>query len=141
MSVQPAHLRGIRLFQENRIPEAMLALDEALREGETAELWNDWATVNVAAGRFGEAEKGFGRALELDPKDCQAAVNLGVLLVGSGRIKEAVPLLKGGATGIDEEQRKIVLQLLSGCRAKSKSRRKAPGTKRQRPSNAGVKRN
>lgn len=130
MSVQPTHLRGIKLFQENRIPEAMLSLDEALRQEESAELWNDWATVHVAAGRFEEAERGFGRALELDPKHCQAAVNLGVLLAGSGRTKEAIPLLKGGATGIDEDQRKIVLQLLKECRAKAKPRPKARGSNR-----------
>ncbi len=123
------HLRGIRLFQENHIPEAILVFDEALGEEETAELWNDWATVRIAAGRFEEAERGFSRALELDPKHCQAAVNLGVLLAGSGRVKQAIPLLQGGATGIDHEQRKVVLKLLKECRAKVKSQREAPPTK------------
>ncbi|HZQ94453.1 MAG TPA: tetratricopeptide repeat protein [Candidatus Sulfotelmatobacter sp.] len=118
MAIPPSHLRAIKLFQENRIAEALLAFDDALREGESAELWNDWATAQVAAGRFDEAEKGFGRALELDPKHCQAAVNLGVLLAGSGRLKEAMPLLKGGATGVDEEQQKVVKQLLKECRAR-----------------------
>jgi Flp pilus assembly protein TadD len=135
MAVPPSHLRGIRLFKENRIPEALLALDDALREGESAELWNDWATAHVAAGRFEEAEKGFGRALELDPKHCQAAVNLGVLLAGSGRLKDAIPLLKAGATGVDEEQRKIVKQLLkesrSMCRLQQKARTHKPRAPRE----------
>jgi tetratricopeptide (TPR) repeat protein len=56
-----------------------------LRQAETSEIWNDWATAQFAFGRVWEARQGLKRALQLNPQNVQAAENLRrvVALAGS----------------------------------------------------------
>jgi len=88
------HQRALELVAENQPEEAVKLLAEALGENESADLWNDWASVKVALGENEDALVGFERAVELDGQNAQAAFNLGLLLVNEGRIARALPLLR-----------------------------------------------
>jgi FkbM family methyltransferase len=111
------HERGVKLFGEPRLEDAIQALERALNREATSERWNDWACVQLARGQSKDAEHGYRRALQLDPGDLLAATNLGVLLARSGRPEEAIPFLERGAAGIDEQQKATILKLLAQCRA------------------------
>jgi tetratricopeptide (TPR) repeat protein len=74
-----AHQRGIELFGQGRYKEAICCFEECLRQAETSEVWNDWATAQFASGRVREASEGLKRALQLDPQNTQAAENLRLL--------------------------------------------------------------
>jgi Tfp pilus assembly protein PilF len=117
--VQPnqKHQRGLQYFREGAHALASELLGQALLESQSSELWNDWATVQATTGRMDEAKKGYRRALELDPKHCQSAANLGVLLLSEGKIDQAVPLLEQSLQGLDKKQRKAVRALLKEHRA------------------------
>ncbi|MBI1749438.1 MAG: glycosyltransferase [Acidobacteria bacterium] len=115
------YLRGIHLFLEGRLIEALPLLGEALREEETSERWNDWATAQLACERMSEAEQGYRRALELDAQNVQAAANLGILLAGLQRNAEAVPFLEQSAFAADEQQRGVLLRLLAECKEQAAS--------------------
>lgn len=110
--------RGIQLFEEGQTEEAAHLFSEALAEEETSDRWNDWATAQLTLHCPTEAERGYRRALEMNPNFGQAAANLGVLLAGQERFGEAIPFLEQGAGEIDEQQRAAVLGLLKECRQK-----------------------
>jgi len=74
-----AHQRGIELFAQGRYQEAIGCFEECLRQAETSEVWNDWATAQFAFGRVPQAREGLKRALQLDPQNHQAAENLRLL--------------------------------------------------------------
>ena len=74
-----AYQRGIKLFGQGRYQEAICCFEECLRQAETSEVWNDWATAYFASGRVQEAREGLKRALQLDPQNAQAAENLRLL--------------------------------------------------------------
>src|SRR5579875_1610380 len=73
------------LLRTSQFEAALQLLESAIAELETAELWNNWATVQHAAGCPFKAEQGYRRALLLDPRDRQACVNLGLLLLEQER--------------------------------------------------------
>ena len=108
---------GKRLFLAGELQAALPLLAEALKEQETCERWNDWATASFLAGRPVEAERGYRCALDLDPCDAQAAANLGVVLTGQKRLAEATPYLENSLQRLDEPQRTVVDQLLLQCRS------------------------
>ena len=70
------HQRGIELFAQGRYHEAICCFEECLRQRETSEIWNDWATAQFASGRVAQAQDGLKRALQLEPRNAQAAGNL-----------------------------------------------------------------
>ena len=107
------HDDAIIAFQEGRAAEALGLLEELLTAKETPELWNDWAAVQLGLGRVAQAEAGFIRALELDPKNNDATVNLGLLLLGRGESDRAVLLLTRALPELPTEQRKMVEALLA----------------------------
>ena len=110
------HQRAVRLLRAGHGQESIQLLSQALREQESSEVWNDWATaLNLWVSS--EAERGYRRALELDPENRQAAVNLGILLSGQRRIAEAVPFLEKGLPRLDEPQRQAVDAILEQCQA------------------------
>ncbi|HXZ11065.1 MAG TPA: glycosyltransferase [Candidatus Sulfotelmatobacter sp.] len=114
------HQQAVQLYQQGRIAEAVRLAALALSEGETAEGWNDWAVMMTAANQAAEAETGYRRALDLDPRFTQAAANLALLLESADRPEEAIPLLKQ----VEKEQgKKFQPELkaaLQQCRARLK---------------------
>ena len=118
MSHREKHMQGLQLCQEGQAQEALNLLGQALNEKETSERWNDWAVVQFSCDCVPEAERGFRRALELDPQNTQAGLNLGILLAGLKQYSEAIPFLEDCTHGINNAQRAAVTQILAACRAK-----------------------
>ncbi|HTZ76019.1 MAG TPA: glycosyltransferase [Candidatus Aquilonibacter sp.] len=112
------HDQGVQLFQEGKLTDALVFIARSIAARETAERWNDWATVQCALGNPRDAEQGFRRALALSPNHAQAAANLGAVLATAGRLAEAVALLEQSVAGLDPAQRAGFTQLLQGSRAK-----------------------
>lgn len=115
---EQTHRQGLALFQEGKPRQALMFFGRALGGRETGERWNDWAVAQVALKQTAEAEQGFRRALEIDPRHAQAAANLGALLASSGRESQAIPLLAQAHAGVDSAQQTAISQLLADCRAK-----------------------
>jgi predicted O-methyltransferase YrrM len=86
-----------------------------------ADLWNDLAAAAFACGQTEKAEDAFRRALALNSDDGQVAANLGVLLVSTGRLREAIPFLSGAVNRIDPGQRATINQLLKTLHVKMAS--------------------
>jgi Flp pilus assembly protein TadD len=121
-SVADKHQGAIQLYGAGRYREAFALLNDALNAGGSSELWNDWAVAALACEEVGKAEAGFRRALALDPTNGEAAVNLGALLAGLGRVAEAIPVLEIASERAPEPQRSKANQLLGDCRRQSTSR-------------------
>lgn len=83
------------LFLLGHVVEASRLLSEAITQGETPDLWNDWAVVQLSL-----AERAFRRALELDPSHLDAATNLGLLLFATGRLAESAVFLQRALTTV-----------------------------------------
>jgi len=116
MAAKQQHEYAVYLFQQGLYEDAVKQLDGVLREEETGERWSDWATAQFALSHFAEAERGFRRAMELDPDLTEAAVNFGALLVSLSRWKEAIALLEGVMPKLKPEARPIVGALAEQCR-------------------------
>jgi adenylyl-sulfate kinase len=110
-------LYAIRLFEDHQFERSAQLLGAALTEQPNAgELWNDWASAQNRCGRPHLAELGFRMALRCDPPGREAAGNLGVLLFGKGRLREALPLLEGAELEANEQTQPIVSQLVNRAR-------------------------
>lgn len=107
---------ALRVFEARRVQDAVELFEKAIRERETSDAWNDWASAVLLTGDQTGAEKGFRRALELDRSSHQAAANLGVLLANAGRPEEAITYLYRGLPGIDESQRPGIEKYIQQCR-------------------------
>jgi glycosyltransferase involved in cell wall biosynthesis/GT2 family glycosyltransferase len=120
-SDEQLHKQGVHLFQEGKLTDALAFIARALGARETAERWNDWATVQCVMANPHDAEQGFRRALALAPNHAQAAANLGAVLAAGGRFAEAIPLIEQSLPGIDAKERAALAQVLEACRAKLRS--------------------
>ena len=112
------HIQGVHLFEEGRLEEALASLEESLGYKESSEAWGDWAAIQYSLKSFPEAEGGFRRALCLDARNRQAAVNLGVLLAELGKRAESVFFLQYGLGGAEHTQRTAARRILDECRKK-----------------------
>ncbi len=112
------HQQGIEQYHRGRYNEAVRLFSEALQEEATSELWNDWATANLALANVSEAEAGFRRALNCDPGNAQAAANLGTVLVKRGQTEAAIGLFEDvlRRNNADGALRAAVEQQLGQCR-------------------------
>jgi glycosyltransferase involved in cell wall biosynthesis len=108
------HDEAIAAFHQGRSVDASRLLQELLEAGETPDLWNDWAAVQLGLGEVKHAEKGFCRALELDPDNTDATINLGVMLLNRGDSARALPLLMSVLPLLPAEYRQIVNAMLAG---------------------------
>jgi tetratricopeptide (TPR) repeat protein len=117
MSSSTQHEYAVYLFQQGYYEDALTHLDEIIREEETGERWSDWATAQFALSRFPEAERGFRRALELNPDLPEAAINFGTMLVSLTRWREAIVMLEGVLPKLQPEERNSVSALVEQCRA------------------------
>jgi tetratricopeptide (TPR) repeat protein len=117
MATKAQHDYAVYLFNQGFYGDTVKQLDEVLREEETGERWSDWATAQFGLNQFAEAERGFRRALELNPELLEAAVNFGVMLTSQSRWAEAVELFERALPRLEAEGRGIVNGLLEQCRA------------------------
>jgi len=93
-----------KLLNEGKQKEALVYLEDAIAQEESAVLWNDWAMLHHRGGDLKRAESGFRRALMLDETDRMASVNLGLLLFSQGRLKEGWPFLKPYKDTLNEKE-------------------------------------
>ena len=117
MAAKAQHEYAVYLFQQGYYADAVTQLSEVLLADETGERWSDWATAQFALSQFAEAERGFRRALELNPELADAAVNFGAMLVSLSRWKEAIAMLEGALPKLPAEARTSVSALAEQCRA------------------------
>ena len=115
------HCQGTLLCEQGRYPEASGMLDEALGEQESSDRWNDWGVVQLALGHRENAERGFRRALKLDPSLNIATTNLGALLFDTGKLEEAAPFLTQACAASTGKQHEALAKLLAQCEAASVS--------------------
>lgn len=105
--------RAVTLFQEGRVAEASTLLSSAILERESADLWNDWAVVQLSI-----AERALRRALLLAPTHQDATANLGVLLFSIGHRADAAGFLRQALNITTGAKRDYVRSLLALCEAK-----------------------
>ncbi len=115
MAAKAQHEYAVYLFQQKAYEDAVKQLDEVLREEETGERWSDWATAQFAMSDYAEAERGFRRALELNPDLTEAAINFGAMLVTLSRWREALVLLEGVLPKLEPGARATVSALAEQC--------------------------
>jgi Tfp pilus assembly protein PilF len=128
MAANAQHEYAVYLFQQGYYADAVKHLDEALHVEETGERWSDWATAHFALSEFDQAERGFRRALELNPDLTEAAVNFGTMLVSLSRWKEAIAMYEGALPKMDTESRAVVTSLVQQCRAQLGAAEPGPGS-------------
>src|SRR3984893_4054480 len=109
---------ALEAWQKERLPEALKLIEESLDEHETADRWNNWASVQVRNGNTRSGELGYRRALELEPRCGQAAANLGAIFAAAGRFGASIRMLEKAVNGnnIDDSQRQGAMQMLARCR-------------------------
>jgi hypothetical protein len=88
------HDQAIDAFRQGQLQQAVRLLEELLKQQENSELWNDWATVQLASGNVSQAEAGLLCALELDSNNQAAKADLGILLLGRGENSRAIALIQ-----------------------------------------------
>ncbi|HLJ24574.1 MAG TPA: tetratricopeptide repeat protein [Candidatus Acidoferrales bacterium] len=116
MAAKTQYDYAIYLFQMGFYEDAVSHLDEVLHEEETAERWSDWATAHFALSHFTEAERGFRRALQLNPDLPDAAVNFGTMLASLHRWQEAIDTLERSLPHLEPVPRAAVSALAGQCR-------------------------
>jgi GT2 family glycosyltransferase/SAM-dependent methyltransferase/glycosyltransferase involved in cell wall biosynthesis len=121
MNPAEKHLRGIALSQQGKLEEACKLLAEALGEEESSERWCDWGAVQYALGAHDDAETAFQLALEMEPANTQAALNLGALLFASSRFRESITVLEPVLSQCNPQERAAAEQMLRESRAKAPS--------------------
>lgn len=117
MAWNSEHTNALKAFQEGRIEEAARLFGKALGEEESSELWNDWATAQFHLSNAEEAEEGYRRALELDDKNVEAAVNLGILLKHANRNSEAIEWLEQAIPKLTHPDQSSLAGMLEECRS------------------------
>jgi len=118
MLAEWSHTAGLKLFGDGNYKAALREFGRSLGEEESSERWNDWAVTQTALHRPEEAEEGFRRALELNGRYAQAAVNLGALLIRLDRVAEALTFLDGVLKCLDGNHNASVRSLIEQCHAK-----------------------
>ena len=115
MPVSAASEQAAELFKLGKFQEAARVVSEAIADGESADLWNDWAVAQFGMGELEDAERALRRALSLEAENRQTAENLGALLASQNRLREAIPLLERALEGAEEPVRTTLSTLLEEC--------------------------
>ena len=102
--------QALALFREGNVVEASTLLSGAILQGESADLWNDWAVVQLSV-----AERAFRRALLLAPTHHDATSNLGILLFSIGNRATAAGFLRQALTTTTGAAHAYVNSLLALC--------------------------
>jgi tetratricopeptide (TPR) repeat protein len=132
MAAKAQHDYAVYLFQQGFYADSASQLDDLLHREETAELWSDWATAQFGLGRLDEAEKGFRRALELDPGMSEAALNFAAMLFSQQRCAEAVGLFERALPKLEPKERGIVSEFIERCRGQLGTTATSTPTQRRR---------
>jgi hypothetical protein len=103
--------QALALFREGNVVEASTLLSSAILQGESSDLWNDWAVVQLSV-----AERAFRRALLLAPTHHDAAANLGVLLFSLGKRADAAVFLRQALASTTGATHDYVQSLLELCK-------------------------
>jgi GT2 family glycosyltransferase len=127
------HDEAIAAFHQGRFSDALRLLQLLLEAGETSEMWNDWAAVQLALGDIERAEAGFSRAIELDPDNADATINLGVMLLSRGDSTRALPLLTSVLPLLPASHRQTVNALLARNGGQPSSTPKGPSAEDPHP--------
>lgn len=115
------HAQAIAHYEAGRFVEAIRLLEVLLMESPTSELWNDWATAQLANGDVAKANAGFAQALAIDPGNHAAAINHGVLLCTTGRTREGKRLLEGVLAVVGDAERAQLTAFLANLPAEAQS--------------------
>jgi tetratricopeptide (TPR) repeat protein len=99
------------LIAEGKIDEALELLSQSIAKQETAELWNDWATIQCARAQHDLAEQGYRRALYLQESHRSSAVNLGILLMSRGRVQEGTTFVQPFASTLTKDEQDAITAL------------------------------
>ena len=118
LMLKKKHDQALGYFNRGQLPQSAKLLLYLLKQNENAELWNDWATVQLFRGITADAERGYQRALELEPTNQEAELNFGILLAATGREKEATPLLQHGVKSLKGKQRVKIMKIIDQCKQK-----------------------
>jgi Methyltransferase domain len=102
--------RAVSLFEEGHVTEASVLLSDALLQAESADLWNDWAVVQLSV-----AERALRRALLMAPGHHDATANLGILLFSIGKRPDAAIFLRQALTCTSGVAHAHVQSLLAHC--------------------------
>lgn len=109
-TVEQRQQEATALLLGGRAAEASRVLTDALAQSQSADLWNHWGVAELLL-----AERGFRRALEMDPSHPKAALNLGCVLFTLGRAEEARSLFERSLPGLSGPAQTHVLTLLALC--------------------------
>lgn len=94
---------GLAFLRQDLYTRSAFHLEKAVSNGyQTAVAWNNLGTVREKNDQLEEAAHAFERSLELDPRQCHAAINLGRLHLRSReftRAEAALSQAKEGACG------------------------------------------
>ena len=113
LTAKEKHQRGLALYAGGHYGLAAEAFDDALRDERTSEFANDSGAAELACGRHEQALAKFLLATSIDPENIEAVANLGTLLAGIGRFRDAIPhLQKAAGRAIDQSQRAALNDLL-----------------------------
>jgi tetratricopeptide (TPR) repeat protein len=86
-----ASLLGMALQRLGKFEEALQAFDKAIqRKPDDAQNWKNFANLLFDLQLANEAMHAYGRVLELDPRDWDAACRIGYLHYTSGQLEEAL---------------------------------------------------
>jgi len=87
--------RGLLLARAGRPAEARVAFERAVELDPSAvPFWLNLGNARVALGDAAAAESAYREALRLDGRSVDAANGLALVLIGTGRAAEAIPLLE-----------------------------------------------
>ena len=81
-------------------PDAAAAVLVGFEDSRDLDILMAFGRLANARQQWGEARRWFGRALEIDPGNPNALLNLGIALVAEGSVAEARPLLERAVTAI-----------------------------------------
>ncbi|HMD96034.1 MAG TPA: tetratricopeptide repeat protein [Terriglobia bacterium] len=115
MAFEEQHQYALYLFEQGFFEDAVRLMAEVVREEESGERWNDWASAQVRCGRYAEAERGYRRALELGDLVGRTLANLAVLLVQTQQYAPAIPLLERALENATEQDAGPLAKLLTLC--------------------------
>jgi tetratricopeptide (TPR) repeat protein len=103
---------AVKLLGQGDFRAAADMLRQALGLRESSPRWAEWASIQLALDNLGEAEKGFRRAVRLNPQDTSAIANLAVVLELLDRFEEAESWANLCPVEVLNEQQRAVENLL-----------------------------